>query len=151
MVTYWAVLAGLMRAGYVPFPISTRNSPGAIAHLLSKTQATHLVVGPEKKYQDLAAAAYQLMEKDNVSLLPQTTMPVFEDIYKDASVPYDPLPPYKPGVEDAALMTHSSGMSIPRQSFICFTLTSASVRLYCIPETNIMDVSSPAWLQSYAM
>ncbi|KNZ79425.1 L-aminoadipate-semialdehyde dehydrogenase large subunit [Termitomyces sp. J132] len=45
-IVYHAVTIGLMIAGLVPFPISPRNSPAAVVHLLKKTSCHRLITTP---------------------------------------------------------------------------------------------------------
>ncbi|KAF5351577.1 hypothetical protein D9758_007202 [Tetrapyrgos nigripes] len=102
-MTYFATVAGIMRAGYVPFPLSSRNSPAAIAELLQKKTARHIFVnsGPMKGL--LAAAIRQSGVKINIH-----DMPTFDELYKsDQAVDLPPLE----GItqEDAAVILHSSG------------------------------------------
>ncbi|KAK0218357.1 NRPS-like enzyme [Armillaria nabsnona] len=42
-ITYFAVLASLMRVGFIPFPISIRNPVPAIVHLMKSTGVRHLI------------------------------------------------------------------------------------------------------------
>lgn len=110
LITYHTVFSGGLRSGCPIFPISTRNSPGAIAHLLAKTQPSHILVGPEKAWQELAAASLKLLEENNSSIPCVSTMPVFEDLYKDPCVHVEFLPPFKPNRDDIAFIMHSSGI-----------------------------------------
>ncbi|KAI8461765.1 hypothetical protein BY996DRAFT_3658912 [Phakopsora pachyrhizi] len=41
---YFIVLLGIMKIGSIPFAMSTRNSPAALAHLLQKTNCRNLLV-----------------------------------------------------------------------------------------------------------
>ncbi|KAG6843004.1 hypothetical protein H0H93_002586, partial [Arthromyces matolae] len=45
-IVYQAVTIGLMIAGLIPFPISPRNTPAAVAHLLRKTSCHRLITTP---------------------------------------------------------------------------------------------------------
>ncbi|KAF9814140.1 hypothetical protein IEO21_05278 [Rhodonia placenta] len=40
---YHALLAGLVRAGLVPFPMSPRNSPPAVASMMERTRCRHII------------------------------------------------------------------------------------------------------------
>ncbi|KAF8496994.1 hypothetical protein JB92DRAFT_2585229, partial [Gautieria morchelliformis] len=46
-ISYSCLIAGIMSLGCTVFPISTRNSPLAIAHLVSKMGVFQLLVSPE--------------------------------------------------------------------------------------------------------
>ncbi|EIN05364.1 acetyl-CoA synthetase-like protein [Punctularia strigosozonata HHB-11173 SS5] len=43
-LSYTSTIIGVMRAGYIPFPLSPRNSPPAVVSMLSKTDCTRMVV-----------------------------------------------------------------------------------------------------------
>lgn len=104
---------GIIRAGMTAFPISPRNSPAAIAHLLSKTNVTHMLIGGEQSLKTLASASLNLIDHLAVSIPTQSVMPVFEDLYIDQNgVTFEPLPLEKPSLNDAAVILHSSGKSV---------------------------------------
>ncbi|KLO13764.1 acetyl-CoA synthetase-like protein [Schizopora paradoxa] len=103
-ITFFTFIMGIVRAGYVAFPISTRNSAAAIEHLLNKIQVTHMLVGREHALQSLASDSLEsVSNKPKVS-----TMPCFEDIYSSSEPPFT-LPPNKVDFEKPAIILHSSG------------------------------------------
>lgn len=106
-ITYATMLIGVQRAGFVAFPISPRNSPAAVAHLLTKTAAEYALVGPEPALQELARAAFEIMREQGMPLPHQGRMPVFEDIFTDA--PVEMLPALNASLDDPTVMMHSSG------------------------------------------
>ena len=110
-ITYFTLIAGVIRAGYTVFPISPRNSAQAIAHLLAKTDTSHLFVGAEASLQELAAASLDGLSRERDAKLPKlSTMPLFEDLYlDDHETTFKPLPSYKPDWNDSAFIVHSSG------------------------------------------
>lgn len=119
VITYYTTIMGILRAGYVCFPISPRNSPTAVAHLLSKTSAAHIIVGREKTYQDLVSAALVSLKEDfaessGAAGIPFSSMPLFEDLYLSdwQSNPTVPPPYGEPTLEDICMVVHSSGESI---------------------------------------
>ncbi|PBK87982.1 acetyl-CoA synthetase-like protein [Armillaria gallica] len=89
-ITFLTVIAGIIRAGYTAFPISTRNSPAAVAYLLKSTGCKNL---------------FELARMQNgINTIP---MPTFEDLYlKNDS---EPLSHVRPDWEQLALIVHSSG------------------------------------------
>ncbi|KAG7451555.1 acetyl-CoA synthetase-like protein [Guyanagaster necrorhizus] len=96
-ITFLTVVSGIIRAGYTAFPISTRNSPAAIAHLLGSTRCKYLFVNADSAMQEIAHL------QDGIKLIP---MPTFEDLYlKNDSEPL----PYVPDWKQIALIIHSSG------------------------------------------
>ncbi|KAK0449007.1 NRPS-like enzyme [Desarmillaria tabescens] len=98
-ITFLTVVAGIIRAGYTAFPISTRNSPAAVAHLLESTGCKNLFVSADPAMQEVAQM------NDGINAMPT---PTFEDLYTkdDAS---EPLPRMRPDWEQLALIMHSSG------------------------------------------
>ncbi|KAI0249337.1 acetyl-CoA synthetase-like protein [Lactifluus subvellereus] len=110
-VTYVTTEVGILRAGFAVFPISPRNSPEAVAHLLKKTGARHLLVGGEPMLQKLAAASLELLRADGHPEIPQSGMPRFEDIYPHDSSDseFKHYPPAKFNRNAPSLILHSSG------------------------------------------
>ncbi|KZT73191.1 acetyl-CoA synthetase-like protein [Daedalea quercina L-15889] len=115
-IPYVTFSMGLMRANYVPFLMSNRNSPAAVAHLLSKVDVKHLVIGREQAMHDLAQEAFALLNVQNVdTALPETSsMPVFDELFTPASenslgTNLSALPYRSRGADAPALILHSSG------------------------------------------
>ncbi|KAJ8094466.1 hypothetical protein PM082_010900 [Marasmius tenuissimus] len=52
-ITYFTMLMCILRADYIAFPISPRNSAAAVAHLLGSVGVDHVLVGHETAMQDL--------------------------------------------------------------------------------------------------
>lgn len=98
-----------MRAGFTAFAISPRNSPEAVASLLSKTATAFLLVSPEPSMMALAESGLKILQAAG-TVLPMHAMPIFEDLVfaavKDAFVSY-PKSNYDP--DTIALILHSSG------------------------------------------
>ena len=102
-----------MRAEITLFVISPRNSPPAVAHLLTKTNASHLFVSPEPSLQELAQSALRSLERD---VPPICAMPTYGEIYKpDAE--FVPLPPRRKDYDATRVIVHSSGRGIPTFSY----------------------------------
>ncbi|KAJ3846639.1 acetyl-CoA synthetase-like protein [Lentinula lateritia] len=103
---YFTVMIGCLRANYAVHPISTRNSPEAVAHLLEKTNASHLLVGAEESIQGLARHATKLAASNiTVSC---SLMPSFEDIYGPLQESKE-LSYHRPDPDAPAVILHSSG------------------------------------------
>ncbi len=96
-----------MYLGLTPFPISTRNSALAIAHLVTKTGVKQMYVSADPAMQRLAQEANEILTKDGLEfeVLP---MPTFEDLYgpggDEALVPMGKVSPDK-----TSIILHSSG------------------------------------------
>ena len=114
-ITYVTTEIGIIRAGFTVFPISPRNSPEAIAHLLKKTGARMVLVSGEPVLQKLAAATLEILNKDEDKQdLVISTMPQFEDLYTDKVFNGDcePYPSVNYNLDAPAIIMHSSGWSI---------------------------------------
>lgn len=105
-----------MRAKCAVFPISVRNSAPAVAHLLTKTNVTHLLVGPEGQYQQLAADALKILKEAGNAVPDASIMLAFEDIMSGDDQPFVPLPALKVTWDDPALVQHSSGQC---SAYVC--------------------------------
>lgn len=100
-----------MRAGYAVFPISTRNSPAAVAHLLQKADVAHVLVGHESALQALITDSLALIqgesEKPTISV-----MLSYENMYPEDTGDEDDFIPLEPRTyrpDDPAFLFHSSG------------------------------------------
>ena len=108
-ISFYTLKAGLMYLGLTAFPISTRNSAIAVAHLVSKIGVRQMYVSADPAMQRLAQEANELLAKDGIEFeaLP---MPDFEDLYgpggDDALVPMGKVSPDK-----TCIIIHSSGES----------------------------------------
>ncbi|KAK7470228.1 hypothetical protein VKT23_001662 [Stygiomarasmius scandens] len=120
-IPYFTTVLSVMRANYIPFPISPRNSPQAVAHLINKVGAVHILVGYDQSMQHLMERAVEFLKEDHgytSDKIPTTSMiPVFEDLYlKDGEqgpekvakikeeIPFLKLEP-----QDIQFYMHSSG------------------------------------------
>ncbi|KAJ7464987.1 hypothetical protein B0H11DRAFT_2050421 [Mycena galericulata] len=112
-IPYFILFVSCLRANYVPFPISPRNSPSAVAHLISKAGVGHLLIGHEPAMAELAADAITILkEQYSSAVVPDVTYaPLFEDLFvsvSDAVTP-DALPFEYKGPDATACIMHSSG------------------------------------------
>jgi acyl-CoA synthetase (AMP-forming)/AMP-acid ligase II len=113
-VTYVTTEVGILRAGFAVFPISPRNSPEAIAHLLKKTGVNHLLVGGEPMLQKLATASLELLRVDGQPKTAISHMPHFEDLYPHNGLDgeFKHYPAVKFNLNAPSLILHSSGQHI---------------------------------------
>ncbi|OSX58824.1 hypothetical protein POSPLADRAFT_1151619 [Postia placenta MAD-698-R-SB12] len=112
-VPYATTTMAIMRANCTAFLISSRNSPAAVAHLLNKVGAKHLLVGDEPSMHGLCKESLDILKTQySEATVPETsTMLGFEELYLPVSqspsredVPYE----YK-GAKEPAVILHSSG------------------------------------------
>ena len=111
-MTYATLIFGIQQTGAVPFPISTRNSAVAIAHLVRSTDMHQMFVSEDVAMRTLASETTDLLAK-NGYLVELLEFPRFEILYdQSAPVPTPeesliaPLSPKEP-----AMILHSSGTS----------------------------------------
>ncbi|TCD61564.1 putative NRPS-like protein biosynthetic cluster [Steccherinum ochraceum] len=139
-ITYFLVETGLMRANFVFFPISPRNSPAAVAHLLTQTSADHVLVGPQPAMQNLVKAALGHIQTSGARVPSTSIMPSFDDLVKPELEPnFEFLPRYNFHADDDSSYFHSSGSSAfpkPRLSW-----HARYVSLGFIPYFGALDVT----------
>jgi acyl-CoA synthetase (AMP-forming)/AMP-acid ligase II len=113
-VTYVTTEVGILRAGFSVFPISPRNSPQAIAHLLKLTGSNYLLVGGEPMLQKLANAALEILRAEAHPEIPTSHMPHFQDLYPDddSESDFENYPKVKFDLEAPSLILHSSGQHV---------------------------------------
>lgn len=105
-LTYWTVIAGIMRAGYQCFTISPRNSPLAIAHLLETTGCKIAFVSGDNGTQSLMQEALANMER-KVAFI---DMPNWKELYINDDTNLQTLPPLAlHSLDTPCLVVHSSG------------------------------------------
>ncbi|KAK0215362.1 NRPS-like enzyme [Armillaria nabsnona] len=106
-LTIYATIVSIMRLGYIPFPISVRNSAPAVAHLMKTTNAKYLIISGDPPVQAIADLVCHQYDGDSITTIP---MPKFNDIYSCDLKTHEPLPPFKqPEWTQTALILHSSG------------------------------------------
>ncbi|KAJ3535272.1 hypothetical protein NM688_g7002 [Phlebia brevispora] len=109
-IVYFTLIAAIIRAGHVAFPISPRNSPAAIAHLISETGVICIFVGVEESVQHLADAALRCLSESEKPVPGVAQFPLFADLYQsDPSMPLEILPPLVFEWDDPLVILHSSG------------------------------------------
>ena len=106
-LTYFLILAGIFRAGYTAFPISPRNSPTAVAHLLTKANVAHLVIENEPALTSLASSALDLLDEDAKSKLETSDLPTYQDFFNPSIS--DEAPEVEFDIHSTILIVHSSG------------------------------------------
>ncbi|GBE77884.1 acetyl-CoA synthetase-like protein [Sparassis crispa] len=106
-ITFFSLIVGIMHLGLIPFPISTRNSATAVAHLVKKTGILQLIVSSDAATQRLGHHANELLAEDGaeVDIVP---MPHFPDFYNDEEN-CEVTKIIERDVNNVALILHSSG------------------------------------------
>lgn len=126
-ITFFSTIIGIMRAGFVPFLISTRNSPEAVAHLMAATGSHALLVSEDPVTNELAGAAIRLFEATNdraegPKKIQTIVAPSFERLYEhtEETTSANTIPAMTAGTtldkwDRLCIVAHSSGTtSLPK-------------------------------------
>ncbi|KAF9553324.1 acetyl-CoA synthetase-like protein [Agrocybe pediades] len=166
-ISYYTLIMSIMRAGYTAFPISTRNSSAAVAHLINKAGVEHVFLGREQAMIDLKDQVLEELNSQNPAhpLPAFSPIPVFDDLYSSYSAMYDSdgsdLPFEKKDLDDIAMYIHSSGTTnfpkpIPwtHSHLLRFAmlpyfgerdLTGVSISLHGVPMFHSMGTTQICW------
>ncbi|EPQ57812.1 acetyl-CoA synthetase-like protein [Gloeophyllum trabeum ATCC 11539] len=113
-ILYIPLMVGMIRAGFVPFPISPRNSTAAIYNMLEKTSCHRLLTNAsilqpliDGCNTEFTAKGYEL-HIEEIPTLSQAYPKLGEESAADPFVEYPPLE-YEPAMDDVCLYLHSSG------------------------------------------
>ncbi|KAJ6518216.1 hypothetical protein C8R47DRAFT_1086338 [Mycena vitilis] len=129
-ILYASLVFGTLRAGCAVFPLSTRNSDTAIAHLIAESGVKYLLVSEDAHMQEIARKAnLALLERNvHISIFP---IPTYEGISADVEVDLPPIQPLDD--ERVMIIAHSSGStSFPK----VIPLTEKYFRLFALSATN---------------
>ncbi|KAJ6475681.1 hypothetical protein DFH09DRAFT_1379760 [Mycena vulgaris] len=115
-ILYASLIFGTIRAGCTVFPLSTRSSDIAIAHLITESGVKYLLVSQDAHMQEIARKANTILHSKNVhiNIVP---IPTYEEISTDEHSDLDALPPVQTiGDERVIIIAHFitaySGMTI---------------------------------------
>ena len=111
-IPFVTTILGMIRANCAAFPISPRNSPAAVAHLLDKIGPRHILVGREQAMQDLVAQSLDILRsqygmESEIKLSPMLT---YSDLYLSGeATTVEDVPYTRQSSDIPALIMHSSG------------------------------------------
>lgn len=129
-----------MRLGLTPFPLSIRNSPIAVAHLIKKTNILQLFVSPDPAMQRLCREALEILKQDgiDVEVIPMIQFEVISDESAQAAE-LDKANVTLPKIDlnTTALILHSSGEG---SQFHCFIRGECSVKRTFAPSLSLFTV-----------
>ncbi|KAF8436597.1 putative nonribosomal peptide synthetase [Boletus edulis BED1] len=111
-ILYHAIVAGLLITGWVPFPVSPRNSAAAIVDMMKKTNCSRiatlghahkvLIDGIRREFEGERLTVYE------VPTLRYAFPKLGKEIATDSFTPYPP-PLKRPDLDSPAVYMHSSG------------------------------------------
>ncbi|KAJ7122205.1 hypothetical protein C8R44DRAFT_705178 [Mycena epipterygia] len=108
-ILYASLIFGTLRAGCTVFPLSTRNSDVAIAHLIAESGVKYLLVSQDTHMQEIARKANNVLHSKHIHIK-MIPIPTYEEISTNEHADLDALPPLQP-IEDerVLIIAHSSG------------------------------------------
>lgn len=117
------MIMSLMRANYIVFPISPRNSVSAVAHLISTANVQHVLLGHEQNLLDLWTAVRKILQsRDSSTPVPGfSSMPLFEDLFlshPECATSSKDLTYESKGPDATVLILHSSGSMFGPRIFL---------------------------------
>ncbi|KAF9062745.1 hypothetical protein BDP27DRAFT_1427576 [Rhodocollybia butyracea] len=114
-IVYSALITGIMKAGLVPFPISPRNAPMALLHLIRKTSAHRVLMTQTTLRGVVDGLKAEIQMTDPIYVLSIEEVPSLQQVYpclgqETAQDPFEPIKAIvSPKDSDKALYLHSSG------------------------------------------
>ncbi|KAG6861818.1 hypothetical protein C0995_011700 [Termitomyces sp. Mi166 len=119
-IIYSAIISGAIVAGLVPFPISTRNTPVAVAELLMKTSCRRLLVtnvALKSLIDETKARLSTFSYEVQIEEIPSLAVVYPQLAHETADYPFQsyPTPSRRPTAMDTCIIIHSSGSTgIPK-------------------------------------
>ncbi|KAF9072482.1 hypothetical protein BDP27DRAFT_1418094 [Rhodocollybia butyracea] len=114
-IVYSALITGIMKAGLVPFPISPRNSPTALLHLIRKSSAHRVLMTQTTLRGVIDGLKAEIQMVDPTYVLSIEEVPSLQQAYprlgqETAQDPFEPIKAtFSPKDSDKAAYVHSSG------------------------------------------
>ncbi|KAH8078746.1 hypothetical protein BXZ70DRAFT_658621 [Cristinia sonorae] len=114
-IMYVFAIIGMVRAGIVPYPMSPKNSPEAVCHMLKATNCHRILMQPS--ISSLTSAVKATLEKERFQVelieLPelQEVLPSLSPDDPNGHIPVKLYPPpqIQPKANDLTIYIHSSG------------------------------------------
>ncbi|KAF8997177.1 hypothetical protein BDQ17DRAFT_887302 [Cyathus striatus] len=127
-LTYICTTIGIMLAGFVPFPISNRNSPAAVAHLLRVGDCKAIIISQDHAAQSQIGSAFKILKEDEPEVLSvvSISVPTYEYLFENTQMikMYAPLRTLRDATHDSlGIIIHSSGsVSFPKPINISYRM-----------------------------
>ncbi|KAG9126234.1 hypothetical protein FRC07_004314 [Ceratobasidium sp. 392] len=150
-LTYVTLLLGTMRAGLVPFPMSTRTNAEGIAHLCTQTNTRRIVVGGSPAVLELGAAVKLLLgQKEHP--LEYVEVPA-QQVKTAASQDFKQFPELKPTGNDSIVsVLHSSGSTgMPKpiawhqEGVFKNVVNQSLIQMYRVPGARVGTMALPSF------
>lgn len=108
-ISYCMMMNAVVRAGHIPFAISTRNNPTNLVHLFSVTDTVIVYTSPDSQTQNIVASSTEKLSEINGRVISSFPFPKFDDFQHnlDKATLLPPLSP--PSMSSVAVILHSSG------------------------------------------
>lgn len=125
-ISYCVMMNAIVRAGHIPFALSTRNTGTSLAHLLSITNTAFIYTSSDLAVQKVVTATTTKLAETNGVKAAQFPMPRLEDfqVNLDTATLLPPLVP--PPMSSLAIILHSSGNTPLSSNERSFNLSGAS-------------------------
>ncbi|KAF8311061.1 acetyl-CoA synthetase-like protein [Clavulina sp. PMI_390] len=139
-VSTFILIHAIMRAGYVPFPLSPRNSPSAIAHLLKQAKVTHLFVSEDPSMQGLSKGSLKVLLGQGGQEVERLPMPFYFDVAGPAAPGEEEsiVPVAHAELDSPGLILHSSGStSFPKPIHITQRMLVEWMRIQYYGEVDL--------------
>ncbi|KAG6908134.1 putative NRPS-like protein biosynthetic cluster [Tephrocybe rancida] len=115
-ILYQTIVAGLIVAGLVPFPISPRNSPEIVVKLLSSTSCRRVLTTRDLLEPLLTGVRCCISNEASLQGVEISEAPTLDIVYPyltqetlDYSFHFYPPPALRPSVDSTCMIVHSSG------------------------------------------
>ncbi|KAH0578600.1 hypothetical protein H2248_003740 [Termitomyces sp. 'cryptogamus'] len=154
-IIYSTIITGAIVAGIVPFPISVRNTPVAVAEMLMKTSCHRLLATSavlktliDETKARLASFSYEVQIEE----IPSPMVAYPQLAHETADYPFEsyPAPSHRPIAMDTCMIVHSSGSTgIPKpilQSHLYVIQLAANLELRdYVPRLVLGSMALPAF------
>ncbi|KAJ7245422.1 hypothetical protein C8J57DRAFT_1361868 [Mycena rebaudengoi] len=134
-----------LRANYLVFPISPRNSPSAVAYLIDRVGVNYLLIGHEPAMLDLSTNAVNILkEQYPCTAVPDVShVPLFEDLFlsdPERTLGPEDIPYEYSGPDAPAIILHSSGSTaFPKPIYWSHHRTIQSALIPWFGERDVTD------------
>lgn len=111
MITAWACVTGIIRAGFTVMLLSPRNAPPALAHLLKSTGCRALVHSADKFVEGALKETLALLRKSGDAPMTLIKLPEYSETYGRKGNVQPLSQNLNVHLDDIALISHTSGTS----------------------------------------